>query len=200
MSQTWFRFDLVNNAIVIGAVAVPKECPLWFSARLSALNGASHRTIGMEEVQPGDFLEEAYLQNRPIPVFRPLSPRSVAEPIFVKQSDLDEAASKLPKGGEEGKIRLDPRKVKLTSLAQFQKLPEDEQRQMHPIRPESLGLQPRMVLVYDAIVDPKADVEGSFRILPQAIGSWIQIRDEKAVSEIAKQTYNPEDRLLVAGG
>lgn len=190
VSQTWFRFDLLNNAIVIGAVSLPKECPPWFSDRLQRLNAQSPRAITMEDVSALDYLEEACLQNRGIRVFRPLSPRSVSEPVFAPQEDLDKAAAAAPKSG---KIAIDPNKLKIITLAQFEKLPNEEKAKWHPLRAESLGLQPRMSLVYDAIIDSKADVEGTFTLQSSAISSYVQIRDELSVSAIAQHAYSRDD-------
>lgn len=200
MSQTWLRFDLLNNVIVIGAINIPKECPPWFSDKFKEINTRSLRAVAMAEVSPLEFLEEACLQNRGIRLFRPLSPRSVPEPVFVPQSDLDKALAARPKDAD-GPLQLDPSKIKILSLDQVQRLPKEAQLTMRPIRAEALGLQPRTSVVYDAIINVKQDVESSFTLTPWSVSSYIQIRDEETINKIAQHAYADlnDDQVIIGG-
>lgn len=194
MSQTWFRFELVNNAILIGAVSVPKECPRWFSERLSAVNATSLRTIGMDEVDATEYLEEACLQGRGIPVFRPLSPRSVPEPVFLPVKEME----KIEKGE-----KIDPRKAGIINYGQYRKLPEEGRVGYVAVQAAQLGLQPRMALVYDPTIDPVNDVEQSYVLRSTGVLSYVRIRDEEAINEIARHAYeqaNPQGgKSLIVG-
>lgn len=180
MSQTWFRFELVNNAILIGAVEVPKVCPPWFSDRLNGLNATSKRTIGMDDVDATEYLEEACLQGRGIPVFRPLSPRSVPEPVFLPSKEMQ----KIEKGE-----KIDPRKAGIINYNQYRSLPEEARQNYVALQAAQLGLQPRMALVYDPTVDPVNDVEQSYVLRSSGVLSYVRIRDEEAINQIARHAY-----------
>ena len=215
MQTQWFRFT-TQAGTVYGEFRVPSTAPNWLGPTLKRMNEASKRELTISDFTAEEWLATLCSENRPIPLFKPLSPQQQEEVVFFPPGKIEAMKAEAerlakPEGDKPG-IPLQAIYGDDGFVRKFGYFLEDLERVPEEDRPKLLTfdrnkIQPgrgRTFVNYVPLVDPVSEEEDieTYSIFPFMISSSIVVKSThswaKMVAKIYKSNVEPASQEQIS--